>query len=134
MRRKVKTRKTNKGIFKVRLVPWSKVNKNYIWLFSFGCSKSKRQLNDWLNKRSNKRAKKLSSQLSGNSGLLPHGFAICQLRTWIQELPLGDSIFFACESKEKIKQFNSYVKWFTRHEASGWHVDHALLLFHYIKQ
>jgi len=133
MKHKIKTITTNQGVCKVRLVPWLRINKNYVWLFSFGCGKSKRQLNDWLNKKLNKRAKKLSNQLSGISGLLPHGFAIRQLRAWIQDLKEGDSIFFTCESKEKLKQFDAYTKWFTRHEAKNWYINEEFLLFQYIK-
>lgn len=135
MRYKVKSfyfKPENKHI-KLRLVKWGKTQNTTFWLLSLGISKSKRQLNDWLNKRRNKRAKKLSAQLTGNSGLLPQLMAVRHLRVWTEELEPGNVIFFHCESKEKIKQFKVYSRWFKQRENNGWYTDSKNFLFHYFK-
>ena len=135
MRYKVKSfyfKPENKYI-KLRLVKWGKRQNTTFWLLSLGISKSKRQLNDWLNKRKNKRAKKLSAQLTGNSGLLPQLMAVRHLRVWTEELKPGDFIFFHCESKENIKQFKVYSRWFKQREKNDWYTDSKNFLFYYFK-
>ena len=135
MRYKVKSfyfKPENKYI-KLRLVKWGKRQNITFWLLSLGISKSKRQLNDWLNKRKNKRAKKLSAQLTGNSGLLPQLMAVRHLRVWTEELKPGDFIFFHCESKENIKQFKVYSRWFKQREKNDWYTDPENFLFYYFK-
>ena len=122
MKTKVKTIKFNTQLVKVRLSPWHKDKHNYVWLFSFGCGKSNRQLNDWLNKRKNKRANQLNRNITGKAGLKAHSFAIKHLREWTNQLSPGGVILFLCESKEKTKQFNIYQKWFTRHEDIDWQI------------
>ena len=118
---------------KLRLTKWGCLQNQTFWLLSLGISKSKRQLNDWLNKRKNKRAKKLSARLVGSSGLLPQLMAVRHLRVWTEELPSGDYIFFLCESKEKLKQFKVYSRWFKQREINGWYTDPNKLLFYYSK-
>lgn len=135
MKYKVKTIyfKPENTYIKLRLVKWGRLQDQTFWLLSLGISKSKRQLNDWLNKRKNKRAKKLSVQLIGNSGLLPQLIAVRHLRVWTEKLPPGDCIFFLCESKEKLKQFKVYSRWFKQRENNGWYTDPDKLLFYYLK-
>jgi len=135
MKYKVKTIyfKPENTYIKLRLIKWGRLQEQTFWLLSLAISKSKRQLNDWLNKRKNKRAKKLSTQLIGNSGLLPQLMAVRHLRVWTEELHSGDCIFFLCESKEKFKQFKVYSRWFKQRENNGWHTDPAKLLFYYVK-
>lgn len=118
---------------KLRLIEWSHLQDQTFWLLSLGISKSKRQLNDWLNKRKNKRSKKLSTNLTGNSGLLPQLMAVRHLRVWTEELHPGDCIFFLCESKEKLKQFKIYSRWFKQREITGWYTDPNRFLFYYFK-
>lgn len=118
---------------KLRLIKWSHLQDQTFWLLSLGISKSKRQLNDWLNKRKNKRSKKLSTNLTGNSGLLPQLMAVRHLRVWTEELHPGDCIFFLCESKEKLKQFKIYSRWFKQREITGWYTDPNRFLFYYFK-
>lgn len=118
---------------KLRLIEWSHLQDQTFWLLSLGISKSKRQLNDWLNKRKNKRSKKLSTNLTGNSGLLPQLMAVRHLRVWTEELHPGDCIFFLCESKEKLKQFKIYSRWFKQREITGWYTDPDRFLFYYFK-
>jgi len=118
---------------KLRLIEWSHLQDQTFWLLSLGISKSKRQLNDWLNKRKNKRSKKLATNLTGNSGLLPQLMAVRHLRVWTEELHPGDCIFFLCESKEKLKQFKIYSRWFKQREITGWYTDPDRFLFYYFK-
>ncbi len=135
MKYKVKTIyfKPENTYIKLRLVKWNCLQDQTFWLLSLAISKSKRQLNDWLNKRKNKRSKKLSAKLTGNSGLLPQLMAVCYLRVWTEELHPGDCIFFLCESKEKFKQFKIYSRWFKQREITGWYTDPDRLLFYYFK-
>ena len=62
MKSKVKIKKINNYILKTKLTPDIKNKNNTLWLFSFAIGKSIHQINDWLNQRKNKRAKKLSAQ------------------------------------------------------------------------
>jgi hypothetical protein len=135
MRYKVKSFyfKPENTYIKLRLVKWNCLQDQTFWLLSLAISKSKRQLNDWLNKRKNKRSKKLSVKLTGNSGLLPQLIAVRHLRVWTEELHPGDCIFFLCESKEKFKQFKIYSRWFKQREITGWYTDPDRLLFYYFK-
>jgi len=135
MRYKVKSFyfKPENTYIKLRLVKWNCLQDQTFWLLSLAISKSKRQLNDWLNKRKNKRSKKLSAKLTGNSGLLPQLMAVRHLRVWTEELRPDDCIFFLCESKEKFKQFKIYSRWFKQREITGWHTDPDRFLFYYFK-
>ena len=133
MKSKVKIKKINNYILKTKLTPDMKNKNNTLWLFSFAIGKSIHQINDWLNQRKNKRATKLTIALTGKSSIAPQIFALRQLRQYINELKQGDIIFFRCESKENIKQFNVWKKWFTRRECKHWIIDENYLLFYYIK-
>lgn len=88
-----------------------------------GVAKSKRQLNDWVQTRKNKRARKLASNMTGKDGNLTQAIAVRFLRdceTWIPE---GDCIVFRCESIKSDKQLRVWKRWFSRHESSKWEVD-----------
>ena len=53
-------------LMKLRLISWIKTSTGTIWLASLAAGKSKRQINDWLNKRARtKRVQKLDSNLTG---------------------------------------------------------------------
>jgi len=133
MKSKVKIKRIDNYILKIKLTPDIKNKDNTLWLFSFAIGKSIRQINDWLKQRKNKRATKLTNLLTGKNSIAPQIFALRQLRQYINELKQGDIIFFKCESKENIKQFNVWKKWFTRRECKDWIIDEKYLLFYYIK-
>lgn len=133
MKSKVKIKRTDNYILKTKLTPDIKNKDNTLWLFSFAIGKSIHQINDWLKQRKNKRATKLTNLLTGKSSIAPQISALRQLRQYINELKQGDIIFFKCESKENIKQFNVWKKWFTRRECKDWIIDEKYLLFYYIK-
>jgi hypothetical protein len=112
------------GLFlKLRLLPWIKENNQCTWLVSLAISKSKRQINDWLSQRKNKRCKQLSLKLTGKHGPLTQAIAVRQLREWFKLIPKGDIIFFRCESFVPDKQFRVWKKWFKLHESEDWIIN-----------
>lgn len=121
-KKKVKTYKLNNLVIKLRLIPYVRNKNNVIWLFSFVCGFSVRQVNDWLDERKNKRAKQLKNQITGKHSLTPHFLAIQTLKEWQSKIPKNDSILFICDSVKPDKQFKIYKKWFTKHE-KNWLID-----------
>jgi len=123
----------NSLYLKMRLLPWKKENKNYVWLVSLAVSKSKRQLNDWLTKRKNKRVRQLSRQLTGKEGPRVQAIAVRKLREWLGLVPTNDLVVFMCESCVSDKQFKVWSKWFTRHEDKRWVVNTEFKYFVYCR-
>jgi hypothetical protein len=85
-------------------------------------SRSNRQVNDWLNRRKNKRTRHLDTNLTGKAGNVYQAFTIRILREWIEFIPPGDSIAIRCESAKPDKQFRVWKKWFLKHEDKNWDV------------
>jgi len=86
-------------------------------------SKSNRQINDWMKRRKNGRARRLDINLTGKTGNLTQAIAIRftrQMQTWI---PPGDSVAFRCESAKADKQFRVWKRWFLKHEPGYWVID-----------
>jgi hypothetical protein len=85
-RRKTVTYHQLRGGFlvKSRLIPWLKVGKNWVWLGSIANSKSKRQINDWLQRRKNRRTRRLDGNLTGKEGNRVQALAIRALHEVIQ--------------------------------------------------
>ena len=102
-------------LVKSRLIPWIKVGKTVVWLGSIGVSKSKRQLNDWMNRRKNQRTRQLDGNLTGKVGNKVQAIAIRSLHDWLAYVPGGDSVVFRCESAFPAKQFKVWKKWILRH-------------------
>ena len=100
---------------KSRLIPWIKVEKTVVWLGSIGVSKSKHQLNDWMNRRKNQRTRRLDGNLTGKAGNKVQAIAIRSLHDWLAHIPEGDSVVFRCESALPAKQFRVWKKWILRH-------------------
>jgi hypothetical protein len=119
-------------ILKMRLLPWMYNQGSCTWLVSLAVAKSKRQINDWLQRRKNQRTKKLDSNLTGTFGPLVQAIAVRQLRHWMLWLPVGDSLCLRCESSKPDKQFQVWKKWFQRHENKNWIVnqDHKYFLYY----
>ncbi len=116
--------KMSDGFFvKLRLLPWIKEGQSCTWLVSFAVSKSKRQINDWLKQRNNKRCNKLASSLTGKYGPLTQAIAVRQMRKWFESIPKGDMLFFRCESFVPDKQFRVWQKWFFLHESKDWVIN-----------
>lgn len=123
LKRRKKTGKISfqTGTFlKVRLIPWIRTQNGCVWLASMAVSRSNRQVNDWLNRRKNKRVRRLDTNLTGKAGNVYQALTIRALREWVEFIPPGDSIAIRCESAKPDKQFRVWKKWFAKHEDSGW--------------
>ena len=118
----------------MRLFPLIPTQKGCVWQVSLAISKSRRQINDWLNRRKNTRVRRLNSFLTGKIGIRSHAIGIYQLRKWMEELPEGHSISFRCESSEPDKQFKVWKKWFEKKENKGWDIHEELKSFFYYKK
>jgi len=83
---------------------------------SLAAGKSRRQINDWLMRRSRRsRVRKFDTNLSGQGGNTSHAIALRQLYVWLRYIPDGDMILFYCESAEAERQMNLWEKWINRH-------------------
>jgi len=133
-KKKIKTLILPDGyLCRIRLVPWIPVEDRYVWLVSLAVSKSNRQINDWMNKRKNRRTRLLSQKMTGKVGPLVQSFAVNQLRKWVDEHPEGDSITFKCESVEAEKQFRIWKLYFARKCNPKWTVIEEDLAFYFYK-
>ncbi len=121
--RKVQTTRIGEHILKMRLFPWLRTEDGYVWLASMAISKSQRQLNDWTTLKKNKRAKKLKASLTGRAGFKTQAIAIRQVRDWMKEIPVGDSISLRCESCVPEKQYKIWKKWFIKNESTEWEIS-----------
>lgn len=102
-------------ILKVRLIPYIKNKGVCIWLVSTAISRSKRQINDWMNLRKSRRSRRLVLSLTGKVGIVAHVYIMQQLKAWLREIPVYDSVTFKCESAEPDRQFRIWSKWLLRH-------------------
>jgi hypothetical protein len=118
----------------VRLIPWIQTKGGCVWLASFAAGKSRRQINDWLKRKTKrKRVRHLDSHLTGKHGNFIQGLGIYQLRSWVKNLLPGDSIIMRCESANPDKQFRVWKKWFQRKEAAEWDINEEFKSFYYYK-
>jgi hypothetical protein len=108
---------------KLRLIPWIHTQNGCVWLASLAVSKSKRQINDWMQQRKKRSVRRLNSSLTGKFGPKVQALAIRQVREWMQSIPKGDSICMRCESAVPDKQFQVWQKWFQRHEDQRWNIN-----------
>ena len=121
-KRSTTTFKVNDQYCKLFLTPLYQYRPNHwVWKVGFAVSKSKRQLNDWYYERSNRRSKKLHSQLTGKAGIktITQGFNQVLLQRW--NLEPGDCLFIDCTSIEVEKQFHAFSRWLRYHP--DWEVD-----------
>ena len=121
--KKIQTTLIGKHILKMRLFPWMRTKNGYIWLASMAISKSNRQLNDWTTLKKNKRVQRLKLSLTGRFGPKSQAIAIRQVRDWMKEIPIGDSITLRCESCVPEKQFKIWKKWFLKNESNKWKIN-----------
>jgi hypothetical protein len=134
-RKKVFTRHLDGGhLVVMRLLPWMRTENGCIWLASIAAGKSRRQINDWLKRKTRKRkVRRLDSHLTGKHANLVQGIGIYKLRDWVHELPPGDSIVLRCESAKPNKQFQVWKKWFQRKESVTWEANEEFKSFFYYK-
>ena len=118
----------------MRLLPWMRTQYGCVWLASLAVGKSRRQINDWLKRKTRKqRVRRLDSCLTGKYSNLSQAIAIQQVRRWVQELPPGNSITLRCESAKPDKQFRVWKKWFQRWEDKKWDINEEFKSFFYYK-
>tara|TARA_R100000008_G_scaffold84724_1_gene72872 strand:+ start:8435 stop:8872 length:438 start_codon:yes stop_codon:yes gene_type:complete len=121
--KKVMITRIGDHILKARLTPWIYTNDGTIWLASMAIGKSMRQINDWLMRKENRRRRSMDSCLTGKGrtdAMKPQLMVIYQIRKWMKEIPVGDSINLRCESALSEKQFRIWKKWFETHEDPNW--------------
>lgn len=123
-----------KMILKLRLIPWIRTGSGCIWLASMAVSKSMKQINQWMNRRSTARVSRLDMSLTGKFGPRTQAIAIRQVRQWLNEIPAGDSICLRCESTLPEKQFRVWKKWFERHENIDWEINEEYKSFFFYKR
>jgi hypothetical protein len=134
-RKKVFTKSIGRGYhLKMRLSPWIHTTKGCVWLASLAVSKSNRQINDWIERRKSARVRRLDMSLTGKIGNGVQAIAIRQVRTWVNELPVGHSIAMQCESALPEKQFRVWKKWFERHEDLCWEINTEYKSFFFYKK
>lgn len=118
----------------MRLLPWMCTSYGCVWLASLAVGKSRRQINDWLKRKTKKRrVRRLDSYLTGRHANLVQGLGVYKLRDWVQELMPGDSITLRCESANPDKQFRVWKKWFERKESAEWDINEEFKSFFYYK-
>tara|TARA_R110000822_G_scaffold178574_2_gene318507 strand:+ start:346 stop:783 length:438 start_codon:yes stop_codon:yes gene_type:complete len=118
----------------MRLLPWIRTQYGCVWLASLAVGKSRRQINDWLKRKTKKKnVRRLDSCLTGKYSNLSQAIAIQQVRRWVQELPPGNSITLRCESAKPDKQFRVWKKWFQRWEDKKWDINEEFKSFFYYK-
>ena len=107
-------------ILKARLMPWIYTDDGVVWLASMALGKSMRQINDWMNRKENRRRRLMDSSLIGRDAMKPQLMVMYQIRKWMKEITVGDSINLRCESALSEKQFRVWKKWFEKHEDPNW--------------
>ena len=93
-----------------------------------------KQLNQWMQRRSTPRVRRLDRSLTGTFGLGPQLTAMRQVRQWLDEIPAGDSICLRCESTVPNKQFRVWKKWFETREDSSWEISEEHKSFFFYKK
>ena len=135
-RKKVFTKHLPGGYMVVlRLLPWIHTEGGCVWLASLAVGKSRRQINDWLKRKTRKqKVRRLDMSLTGKFGPKTQAIAIRQVRQWLTEIPYGDSISLRCESTVSDKQFRVWKKWFEKHEDLNWEISKEHKAFFFYKK
>ena len=122
-------------LMKLRLISWMQTPAGTIWLASLAVGKSKRQLNDWMSRKTKrKRVIQLDSNLTGKLNVKLMLRVMEQVHDWCDELTNGDMFVFNCESAEPQKQFRVWSKWLSRKEHGyKWIANKELLSFYFYK-
>ena len=133
--KKVSTYHLTQGYLVVlRLIPWLHTQYGCVWLASLAAGKSKRQINDWLKRKTRRKSvRRLDLYLTGRHANFVQAIAIYQLRDWVKDLPSGDSITLRCESAKPDKQFRVWKKWLQRKENVRWEPNEEFKSFFYYK-
>jgi hypothetical protein len=120
---------------KLRLVSWIRTPTGTVWLASLAVGKSKRQLNDWMSRRTRtRRVNRMDSNLTGKLTVKLMLQVMEQVHIWCDELVKGDMFVFNCESAEPQKQFRVWGKWLSKKERGyTWVSNKELLSFYFYK-
>lgn len=86
-----------------------------------------------MNERKNGRARQLAGSLTGKFGPRTQALAIRQVRQWMKEIPVGDSLTVRCESGVPEKQFAVWKQWFQKHEDPNWEISDEYKSFFWYK-
>ena len=105
-----------------------------VWLVCLAVSKSRRQINDWLNCRKNKRSRSLSKNMTGKSGPKPLYWAFKQLTAIEEYIPVSDGLWFWFDAIEKDKQRRVYLKGFSKYGNPAWQYLPEKDAFYFFKQ
>lgn len=118
-----------------RLMPWIRIGKNYAWIVSLAVGKSRRQINDWLLRRTRKKSvQRLDKNLTGLGGNFGQAIAVRHLQLWLNSIPEGDMLVFRCESAKPEKQMKVWNKWISKHHPDIiYSVDENLKSFYFYK-
>lgn len=110
------TKTPNNYLVVTRLIPWIRIGKNYAWMGSLATAKGRRQINDWLARKTRRKSVQyLDNNLTGRDGNLVQAIIIRQVYKWFQLIPEGDMILFHCESTDPERQMRVWSKWIRRH-------------------
>ena len=66
---------------------------------------------------------RLKLSLTGRFGPKSQAIAIRQVRDWMKQIPVGDSISLRCESCVPEKQYRIWKKWFLKNESPEWEIN-----------
>ena len=102
-----------------------------IWNIGFAVGKSNRQINDWFNKRKNRRGRRMTMQITGKQGIktITEGFKTVLRMRW--KIPSGDGICLDCTSADPRRQFRAWSHWCKKHPE--WIVDSARMEFYWFR-
>ena len=126
---------SNGDEFKVIARPFKFPNGGYFWLVAMVASKSKRAINDWIKERNDrKRVKKLNYYSPKKRDVKALRIAVNAAKTWIKEIPDGDSLVFRAEGAKADQLFRIYKKWFETHENIPWVVCEEYKSFFFYKK
>jgi hypothetical protein len=107
---------------KVFLEPWHEYEPGFwVWNVGFCVGYNRRSINDWYNRRKNKRAKKLNTQINGKSGIktIKRGFEEVLKLRW--HIAPGDYLVIDCSSSKPKTQFKAFSYWAKRR--SEWQIN-----------
>jgi len=88
----------------------------YTWNVGFAVGKSNRQLNDWYNRRKNKRARSINNKMTGRSGIKAIRTAFQKVLELRWKIEPGDVIVLDCTSGNSDKQFRAWKRWQQKHQ------------------
>ena len=93
----------------------------WIWNLGYAVGKSPRQLNDWYNRRNNKRKKSIDGRITGTTGMKAFSKGVQNMLRLRWHVEPGDIVMIDCTSGQPEKQFRAYWYWVKRHQ--DWTVD-----------